>query len=110
MRKKGKLAMAKQIAIYGTYEAILPVFQRYWKRRKDDILQRYWKKITRKKKVVMSGRYEFYGKGKHLYTAIKVAQRVVPKRFITVSAEKFLKKPYDYGYEGNWIEKEIESP
>jgi len=107
--KEGKTPMVKQIAIYGTYEAKVPVFQRYWKRRIDGILQRYWKKTARTKKVELKGRYEFHGKGKHLYTAIKIAQRLVPKGFIKVSAEKFLKNPYKYGYDGEWIEKEIES-
>lgn len=65
------------------------------------------KKTTRKKKVVVSGRYEFHGKGKQLYKAVVVAHRLVPKGFIDVSAEEFLRAPYRYGDEGEWIEKEV---
>ena len=103
--------MAKKIAIYGRVEAKVPVFQRYWKRRIDDIKQRYWKKPKgRFKKVKMKDvRYEFYGSGKELYKAIKKALKIVPKGFITAAAEKFLKNPFRYGYEGVWVEREIET-
>jgi len=101
--------MSKKIAVYGSYEAKVPVFQRYWKRRVDGILQRYRKKTTRMKKVEMSGRYEFSGKGKDLYKALVKAHRIMPKGFVDVSAEKFLKQPEEYGYEGEWIEREIKS-
>lgn len=115
--------MSKKIAVYGSYEVKVPVFQRYWKTtrqrywktRIDGVKQRYWKKFkrrywkktTRMKKVELTGRYEFSGKGKELFKAVKIAQRLMPKGFIDVSAEKFLKKPYKYGDEGEWIEREI---
>ncbi|MCW3976827.1 MAG: hypothetical protein NWE77_02720 [Candidatus Bathyarchaeota archaeon] len=101
--------MSKRIAVYGSYEARVPVSQRYWKRRTDGIKQRYWKKTTRTKKVEMSGRYEFHGKGKDLYRAVVTAHRLVPKGFVDVSAEEFLKDPYYYGFEGEWVEKEVRS-
>ena len=101
--------MTKKIAVYGTYEAKVPVTQRYWKRRKDDIMQRYWKKTKRMRKTTMSGRYEFYGKGKDLYKAVVKAQFLMPKGFVDVSAQKFLKHPESYGFEGEWVEKEVES-
>jgi len=101
--------MSKKIAVYGSYEAKVPVKQRYWKRRRDGIKQRYWKKTKRTKKVEQSGRYEFTGKGKELYKAVVKAHRIMPKGFIDVPAEKFLKKPVQYGYEGKWIEREVES-
>ena len=101
--------MSKKIAVYGTYEARVPVFQRYWKRRIDGVKQRYWKKTTRTKKEVGTGRYEFHGKGKRLFKAVKIAHRLVPKGYIDVSANEFLRRPYDYGYEGEWIDKEIKS-
>ena len=101
--------MTKKIAVYGRYEAKVPVRQRYWKRRKDGIKQRYWKKTKRMKKVVMSGRYEFHGKGRDLYKAVILAQRFMPKGFIDVAAEEFLKHPERYGIEGSWIEREVES-
>ncbi len=101
--------VVKSIAVYGSYKAKVPVRQRYWKRRKDGIKQRYWKKTTRKKMVVASGRYEFYGKGKDLYKALLKAQKIMPKGYVKVAAEKFVKKPQDYGFEGVWIDSEVES-
>lgn len=101
--------MVKKIAVYGSYEAKVPVWQRYWVLRKDGIKQRYWKKTKRLRTVKASGRYEFYGKGKYLYKAVVKAHRFVPKDFVTVSAEKFVRHPERYGFEGEWIEKGIES-
>ena len=101
--------MVKQIAVYGSYRAKVPVRQRYWKKRKDGIRQRYWKRTNRKKTVESSGRYEFSGKGKDLYKAVVKALKIVPKGFVTVSAEKFVEQPEQYGCPGEWIEKEIES-
>ena len=57
----------------------------------------------------MSGRYEFHGKGRDLYSAVVKAHRLVPKGFVDVSAEQFLKHPEWYGFEGEWIEKEVAS-
>jgi hypothetical protein len=101
--------MSKKIAVYGSYEAKAPVRQRFWKRRKDGIRQRYWKKTKRTKKIEQSGRYEFYGKGKALYKAVVKARKIMPKGFVDVSAEKFLEHPERYGFEGEWIEREVES-
>jgi len=101
--------MVKKIAVYGSYEAWIPVKQRYWKVRKDGVKQRYWKKTRRLKKVVQSGRYEFHGKGKDLYKAVILAHQYMPRGFVHVSAKKFLENPEKYGYEGEWIEKEVES-
>jgi hypothetical protein len=103
--------MAKKIAVYGSYQAKLPVTykQRYWKRRKDSIKQRYWKKVTRTQKATKTGRYELTGKGKDLYKAVVIAQRLMPNGFVTVSAEEFLQEPYEYGFEGKWIEQTVES-
>ena len=102
--------MTKRISMYGRYESWEPVYQRYWKRRKDGHKQRYWKKTKRRKKVVRSdGRYEFEGKGKDLYRAIILAHRYVPKAFVEVSAKEFLKDPERFGYEGEWVEPHVES-
>jgi len=101
--------MSKKIAIYGTFERQAPTFQRYWKRRADVIKQRYWKKTKRMKIVEESGRYEFSGTGKDLYKATAKAHKIVPKGFIDISAKEFLKQPEKYGYEGEWIEKDIKS-
>jgi hypothetical protein len=101
--------MVKEIAVYGTIETRVPLRQRFWKRRRDGIRQRYWKKTERTKKTAMSGRYEFYGSGKDLYKAVRKAHELVPKGFVNVSAEDFLKNPEKYGSEGSWIDREIES-
>ena len=101
--------MVKKIAVYGKYEAKVPVKQRYWKRRKDGIKQRYWKKTTRLKRVSQSGRYEFHGKGKDLYKAIVKAHQKMPKGFVDIPAEKFLKNPEKYGVEGSWVDIDIDS-
>lgn len=101
--------MVKKIAVYGSFKAKAPLKQRYWIRRSDGIRQRYWKRTTRTKTVEMKGRYEFHGKGKDLYNAVRKAHDLMPKGFINVSAEKFLKNPERYGSEGSWIDREIES-
>lgn len=101
--------MVKKIAIYGAYEAEVPVRQRYWMRRKDGVKQRYWKTTKRTKKVEMSGRYEFHGKGKDIYKSVIKAHELVPRGFIDVSALEFLKHPEEYGFKGKWLDKEIES-
>ena len=101
--------MTKKIAIYGSYEAHVPVRQRYWKKRIDGIVQRYWKKTTRTKKELVKGRYEFSGNGKDLYKALVKAQEIVPKGYIDVSAQMFLSNPTKYGYEGVWVDREVTS-
>ena len=101
--------MTKKIAIYGVYATNVPVKQRFWKRRIDGIRQRYWKNTTRTKKAEMRGRYEFYGKGKDLFKAVRTAHKVMPKGYIDTSAEKFLKNPEKYGVKGSWIKKDVSS-
>jgi len=101
--------LTKKIAVYGTFEAKVPVRQRYWKRRIDGVKQRYWKKTTRMKSVEKRGRYEFHGKGRHLYKAVVKAHHIMPKGFIDVSAKEFLEHPERYGSEGSWIDREVES-
>jgi hypothetical protein len=101
--------LVKKIAVYGSYRAKVTVRQRYWRKRKDGFRQRYWRQTKRKKTVKASGRYEFFGTGKDLYKAVVKAHRIVPKGFVTVSAEKFVLEPEQYGYPGEWIEKEVES-
>lgn len=51
IRIKGRESMTKRLAVYGSYVAKKPVFQRYWKRRVDGIKQRYWKKLPDTKKL-----------------------------------------------------------
>lgn len=101
--------MVKKIAVYGSYLAKTPVRQRYWKKRVDGVVQRYWKRTRRMRLSEMKGRYEFHGRGKDLCKAVVKAHNHVPKGYVDVSAEKFLENPEKYGFEGEWIEKEIES-
>ena len=110
--------MLKKIAIYGSYITKVPVRQRFlkWiyhrkgpKAGKKWYKRRVWKITKRMKKALKSGRYEFYGKGRDLYRAILKALTIVPKGYIIVSAEKFLSRPMIYGYEGKWIDREVES-
>jgi hypothetical protein len=101
--------MPSEVAVYGTYEAFVPVRQRYWVVRNDGVKQRYWKNTTRTKKTVMKGRYEFSGSGKDLYKAVVEAHDTVPKGYIRVQAKQFTKNPNKYGYEGIWIDQQINS-
>jgi len=110
--------LLKKIAVYGSYVAKVPVRQRYLKwvyHRKGSqagkkwYKRHVWKTTTRTKKVVMSGRYEFHGKGRDLYKALLKALNIVPKGFVDVSAEMYLRDPMRYGYEGKWIDREVES-
>ncbi len=100
--------MSKKIAVYGTYEVKVPVKQRFWVKRKDGFRQRYWKKTKGTKKATKKGRYEFEGTGKDLYKAVAKAQSIMPKGFVDVPAEEFLKPPEDYWEEGSWVEKDVE--
>jgi len=111
--------MVKKIAVYGSFEVKVHVRQRYEKwcyHRKGKLKgekwykARRWKKTKAMKKVEDAGRYEFHGKGKDLYRAIVKAHKFMPKGYVTVSAEKFLEHPDRYGFEGEWIEREVESP
>ena len=101
--------MTKKIAVYGNFEVRVPFKQRYWLKRKDGVKQRYLKKTRQLKKVTKSGRYEFSGQGRDLRKAVVKAHRIVPKGYVDVSAEKFLKNPEEYGSEGFWIDREVES-
>ena len=110
MPEEANLGMSKRISMYGAYETTEPVWQRYWKRRKDGVKQRYWKKTKRRKKVVRSdGRYEFEGRGKDLRKAIALAHHYVPRDFIEVSAREFLEDPSKFGEKGEWIAPVIQS-
>ena len=84
--------------------------QRYWIRWKDGVKQRYWK-IKRGcfKKAQGKGRYEFTGQGRDLYRAVMLAHHYVPKGYIVVEALDFLNDPEEYGWPGEWIDREIES-
>jgi hypothetical protein len=102
--------VSKGIAKYGTFLTYEPVFQRYWIRRNDGVLQRYWKKTSRMKKVGVLGRFEFRGSGRDLMKAvIESLDRVPIDRHVEVSAEEFLERPKEYSVEGTWVESRVVS-
>lgn len=112
--------MVKSVALYGTFEKKVRVRQRYWKwvyhRKGSKAGQKWYKRRVwkypkgRTKKVVVKGRFEFYGSGKALYQAIKMATNYVPKKkTVSVSAQDFIKYPLEYGDYGTWIEYDVES-
>jgi hypothetical protein len=101
--------MVKKIAVYSSYEAKVPVKQHYWIKSEDGFKRRVLKTTRRLKKVTDSGRYEFSGKGRDLCRAVTRAHYIMPKDYIDVSADEFLKHPEEYGYEGSWIDREVES-
>jgi len=112
-------SIARARAMYGTVEAMELVRQRYWKwcyhRTGPGAGEKWYKRRVWKtpkgrfKKVVRERRYEFSSPGKDLYRAIVKAHRVIPKGFIDVSAEEFLRHPELYDLEGEWIDRKIES-
>jgi len=61
-----------------------------------------------------SARFEFYGSGRDLNRAVRLAYSgIVPRKewaFVECSARDFLSKPYKYGERGIWVGRpEIES-
>jgi len=56
-----------------------------------------------------SARFEFYGNGKDLAKAVRLAYSgIVPRcehPFVECSARAFLKNPYRYGEDGEWVDR-----
>jgi hypothetical protein len=70
--------------------------------------------ITKRHPKPYSARFEFYGSGKDLAKAVRLAYNgIVPRceyPFVEVSASAFLSNSYKYGEEGFWTERpEVES-
>lgn len=104
--------MVARIAVYGLYRVrvMAPVRQRFWHRRKDGIRQRYWHKVMKPKWEVRKGRYEFSGRGKELYRAVKIAKHRPPRGYQNTSAREFIENPELFSEEGGvWIQSEVES-
>ena len=109
----------KAISVYGAFETLEPVSQRYWKwayHRTGPLAgqrwykRRVWKKTTRVKKVIKTdARYEFTGSGKDLYKAVLEARKRIPFDYIEVEAGEFLEHPERYGRQGEWVEWRIVS-
>jgi hypothetical protein len=72
--------------------------------------QRY-RKLARKAGAPLSysARYEFYGNGKDLAKAVRLAlSGIVPRcerPFVECSARAFLNNPYRYGEDGEWVDR-----
>lgn len=68
---------------------------------------------TRRNPRPYSARYEFYGSGKDLFQAVRLAyDGIVPRKewaFVKCSASEFLRNPYFYGERGSWTDAEVES-
>jgi len=103
--------VVKRLSVYGDYETTKWVImkQRSWIQRRDGVWQRYWYKTRVKVTVEESGRYEFYGRGRDLYRAVRLAQHYMPKGYVEVEARDFIENPEEYGVPGEWIWREIES-
>lgn len=86
---------------------------RRWKTRADGVKQRYWhgsKKPTLSKPY--PARFEFTGNPEDLWKAMMIGQDYVPKpekRFVKVSAKKFVENPQDYADKGIWVKRQVES-
>jgi hypothetical protein len=110
--------LVKKVAMYGTNIIYEHVRQRYWKwiyHRKGPeagtrwYKRRVWKTTKALRRVEGKGRYEFSGTGKELYRAIMTGHHYMPRGYVDVEAREFTEHPGDYGDEGYWIEKRIES-
>lgn len=98
------------VAVYGNYPVRVPVYESIVIESKDGVVQRRRLKTGKFREKVVSGRFEFYGRGKDLYKAVALAQKYVPlKRFQVVSATEFFEDPEKYGKLGRWVEKDVES-
>jgi len=72
--------------------------------------QRY-RKLARKAGMPLSysARFEFYGNGKDLAKAVRLALSGIVPRFekphVECSARAFLRNPYRYGEDGEWVDR-----
>ena len=68
---------------------------------------------TRRHLRAYSARFEFYGRGRDLFKAVRLAyEGIVPRKewaFVECSARSFLSNPYNYGERGVWSDKGVES-
>ncbi len=109
----------KGVSVYGAFEVMVPVWQRYWKwayhRTGPKVGEKWYKRRFRiktkrmKKEIRTDGRYEFTGSGRDLYRAIIEARRRVPFDYIEVEAKEFLEHPEKYGEVGEWVEWQVVS-
>jgi hypothetical protein len=77
------------------------------------IIRFFWGKPARAKEVQIiteeRGRYEFYGRGRDIGEAIRVATKHPPNKFVDVDAREFVRNPSKYSVDGVWLWYDIES-
>jgi len=97
--------------MYGAYttEKVIRRKVPVWILRRDGINQRYWKWTRIRIVTEQRGRYEFYGRGRDLYEAIRIATKNPPNGYVDVEALDFIENPHDYSVSGEWVWYEIES-
>ena len=97
--------------MYGAYqvERVIRRKQAVWILRRDGIVQRYHKWTLIRIVAEERGRYEFYGRGRDLYHAIRIALNHPPNGYVDVEASDFIENPQEYCVSGEWIWYEIES-
>ena len=97
--------------MYGAYQTkrIVRRKQPVWTQRRDGIIQRYHKWIWVRVITEEKGRYEFSGRGRDLYHAIRIATKHPPNGYVDVEASDFIENPLEYSVSGEWIWYEIES-
>ena len=103
--------MVKRVAVYGDYEVskVVRRKQPVWILRRDGVVQRYWKWTDVRVIIHGRGRYEFYGSGRDLLRAVRLALRYMPDGYVEVDAVDFIDDPEEYGTIGEWVWREIES-
>ena len=90
--------MGWSVAMYGAYQTEkvirkkVPVYT--WRR--DGIIQRYHKWTRIRVIAEEKGRYEFYGRGRDLYQAIRIATEHPPNGYVDVKALDFIENPHEY--------------
>jgi hypothetical protein len=103
--------LARSVAMYGVYETERWVRRKQSVpiRRRDGIVQRYWTWKETKIVIQERGRYEFYGRGRDLYEAIRIATRRPPNKYVDVDARVFIRNPKKYSVNGVWVHYDINS-
>ena len=75
----------------------------------DGVIQRYWKWKEVKIVTEEHGRYEFYGRGKDRYEAIRIATKNPPNKYVDVDALEFIRNPKKFSVDGVWVSYDIDS-
>jgi len=103
--------MGWSVAMYGAYQTEKVIRRKVpvYILRRDGINQRYWKWTRIRVITEAKGRYEFSGRGRDLYQAIRIAIKHPPNGYVDVDARKFIRNPRNYCVSGEWIWYEIES-